>query len=98
MLIPQWVDTHKRSNNAKSRARLRYVLANIAAKHTGRQSMRALAEHVGVDHSTLSTYVRRGGCSTATAKRIIDTFPDCGLSIENLVNPMTLSVGTSRKP
>jgi hypothetical protein len=93
MLIPAFVTARKRKKSERASAVLRYVLANLAAKYTGRQSMRALAEVVGVDHSTLSTYIRRGSLSVATATRITVKFPDCGVSIAQLVDPELFKLG-----
>lgn len=87
MDIPNWVDAKKRKSQKPS-ARLKYILANLAARHTGRQSMRALAEKVGLDHSTLSLYIRRGSFSVSAAERIQTVLGAKEISAAVLITPM----------
>ena len=94
MKIPHWVDARKRKKTERASARLKYVLGVIAATHTGRQSMRALAEKVGMDHSTLSTYIRRGAFSVAAAQRIECTFGRDVVTCEFLLDPLSIATKT----
>lgn len=90
MKIPYFVEARKRTKKERAAARLKYVLAVISAKHTGRQSMRALAEKVELDHSTLSTYIRRGSFSVAAAERIVGAIDNCEVTVDQLVDPLTM--------
>ena len=90
MQIPAWVEKGLRSNAAKSTARLKFIVGNIAARHTGRASMRALAEKVGLDHSTISGYIRRGAFSPQAAQAIVSKLNDPTISATMLTVPLTL--------
>jgi hypothetical protein len=90
MEIPTWVDAKKRSKSAKATARLKFMLTYLAAKNTGRGSMRALAELVGLDHSTLSTYIRRGAFSEAAAQRIEAKLGAKQITADMLVDPLSI--------
>lgn len=58
--------------NKRASARLRHMLEMLAMQVSTRRSMRALAEHVGLDHSTLSYYIREGRISEDGAKTIVE--------------------------
>lgn len=88
MQIPSWVEKNARSKNAKASARLKYTLTLLAAKHTARQSIRALAEKVGMDHSTISFYIRRGAFSEKAAKRIEENLGSKEITAAFLRNPL----------
>jgi lambda repressor-like predicted transcriptional regulator len=87
LFIPPFVDRNKKKSERAS-ARLRYMLAVLAAKHTGRQSMRALSEMVGLDHSTLSTYIRKGSFSERSANRIAEAIGTDEITADMLMNPL----------
>lgn len=57
--------------NERASARLRHMLETLSMMVTARRSMRALAEHVGLDHSTLSYYIRVGRISEDGANTIV---------------------------
>lgn len=90
MQIPAWVEKGLRSNAAKSTARLKFIVGNIAARHTGRASMRALAEKVGMDHSTISGYIRRGAFSEQAALTMVVKLNDPTVSVGMLLSPLSL--------
>ena len=94
MKIPQSVDRQNRTKAARASARLRFMLRFVAVQHTHRASMRALGELVGLDHSTLSTYIRVGKFSESAAKRICDKVGHDTISVEMLVNPLSLPLDT----
>jgi transcriptional regulator with XRE-family HTH domain len=87
MQIPSWVDAKKRRKADKASARLKYILTLTAAKHTGRQSIRALAERCGMNHSTISLYIRKGAFSEKAAKRIEEVIGREEIAAEFLMNP-----------
>ena len=89
MQIPAFIDRNK-TKSERASARLRYVLISLSVQHTGRHSMRALAELVGLDHSTLSTYIRKGGFSESAATRIVTAIPTCDISVDELMRPLTV--------
>lgn len=92
MQIPHFVEAGRKTKKAKASARLKYVLANLAAQHTSRSSMRALADKVGLDHSTISTYIRRGSFSEPAALRIQEAMVAEGSDITaaDLIDPMRM--------
>lgn len=94
MKIPHFVDARKRTKKERQSARLKYVLGVIAAKNTGRQSMRALADMVGLDHSTLSTYIRRGSFSVPAAEKVIAGLQQHKIApevtVEQLIDPLLI--------
>lgn len=90
MDIPHWVDKGKRSNRERAVARLKYLMATLAARHSPRSSMRGFAEMMGMSHSTLSLYIRRGQFTEITAKRIVDTFKEPGLTAVMLTDPLSI--------
>jgi len=90
MQIPAWVEKGLRTQAQKSRARLKYIVGNLAARHTGRASMRALAEKVGMDHSTISGYIRRGSFSDQAAANVVAALSDSELSVAMLTTPLSL--------
>ena len=89
MIFPAFIDNNK-TVKQRATARLRYVLATLAVRASGRHSMRGLAQFLELDHSTLSTYVRRGGCSKPTASLILKKIPDCPVTVEQLMWPLTI--------
>jgi hypothetical protein len=88
MQIPQWVERGKRRKAERASARLKYTMTFLAAKHTGRQSIRALAEMVGMDHSTISIYIRRGSFSERAAKRIEEALGTEEVTARFLMEPL----------
>lgn len=94
MHIPTWVEKGLRTKEAKSTARLKFIVGNLAARHTGRASMRALAEHVGLDHSTISGYIRKGTFSEQAAATIIEKLGDTSVTTKMLIEPLTIPRAT----
>lgn len=91
MQIPHFVEVGRKTKKAKASARLKFVLANLAAQHTSRSSMRALADKIGMDHSTLSTYIRRGYFSEPAAKRIEEVMGAVSdITAAELMDPMIM--------
>lgn len=94
MHIPKRVEKGLRTKAEKAVARLRYVMAILAARHTERNSLRNLAEMLGVDHSTISIYVRRGEFSQKAAERIVQKLAektgDKTLTASMLTDPLSI--------
>lgn len=91
MQFPAWVEGGRMSKAQRATARLKFILNHLALHYTGRNSMRALAEKVGYDHSTLSTYIRRGSFSQQAADEIVEKL-ECTATIkaEHLVDPLSI--------
>lgn len=90
MHIPAWVEKDKRSLNAKRTARLKFIINNLASRFTSRSSIRAFGLFVGVDHSTISGYIRKGEFSETAANAIIAKVADPEITVEMLTNPMSI--------
>lgn len=88
--IPSWVEKGKTRNAQRASARLDYLLGLLAALHTERKSIRGLAEKVGMDHSTISLYIRQGAFTEAAAFRIVNALKDPKLTISMLMHPLTI--------
>lgn len=86
--IPLWVEKGLKTNKAKATARLKFILTNLAARHTGRASLRALADRVGLDHSTLSVYTRAGAFSEKAASTFVANLNDPMITVEVLTKPL----------
>ena len=89
MNFPHWVDA-PRSKKTRATNRLKYLLSVLANNLTGRQSMRALSEHVGLDHSTISIYIRRGAFSEKAAKLIEEKLGRAAVRHEQLTDPLSI--------
>lgn len=90
MNFPKWVD-QPRSKKARATNRLKYLLTILAANATGRQSMRALAEKVGLDHSTLSGHIRKGSFPKKSATLIELKIGRDTIKHEDLMDPLSIS-------
>ena len=89
--IPHWVDKKARSNAARCSARLDYLLGLLAAHHTDRKSLRGLAEKIGMDHSTLSLYVRQGKFTDTAAAKMVEGLADANLTASMLIDPLSIA-------
>lgn len=89
--IPSWVDKGKTRSKDKASARLDYLVGLLSALHTERKSVRGLAEVVGMDHSTISLYVRQGEFSVSSAERIVEALKDPKLAVTMLTEPLTIA-------
>lgn len=89
MIFPAWVDK-PRSKAQRATNRLKYILSQLAIGATERNSMRALGEVVGLDHSTLAIYVRRGQFSEKAARKIEAKFGSDVCPATHLTNPLNI--------
>src|SRR5690606_18622497 len=90
MHIPDHVCRGKRSKSDKSSAILKHIILNLAAQHTERASIRSLSKLVGLEHSTICLYIRRGAFSESAAKRITEHFPNHSIKAADLMDPLAL--------
>lgn len=90
MKFPAWVNGQNKTKQQKASARLKYIMTMLAAKHAPSMSMRGLADIVGLDHSTLSFYIRKGSFSYKAASRIVDALPHGEITIDALMNPLDI--------
>lgn len=93
MKFPHWVD-QPRSKDARASNRLKFIITTLAVHATGRQSMRALAEVVGLDHSTLSLNIRRGSFPEKSAALIEEKFGRKLVKREYLMSPLAITSTT----
>lgn len=92
MHFPAWVEAGRKTKAQRATARLKFIVTHLALHYTGRNSMRALAEKVNYDHSTLSLYIRRGSFSEQAAEEIV-TKLGCAKDVKasDLVDPLSIS-------
>ncbi len=88
MDFPTWV-TEPKTKKGKSAARLLYAMRYLAVRADARGSMRALAEKIGVNHSTLVLGIRAGKFKVPTAYKIVQALGDEDITLEFLLDPMT---------
>jgi hypothetical protein len=88
--FPPWVDSGRTAESDKASARLRYILAVAAVDATGKQSVRALARHANVDHSTVSISIRRGYFTEETAALLEACVKHPFMTVENLTKPLEI--------
>jgi hypothetical protein len=88
MRFPAWVEGARTPKAQRATNRLKYILSDLALQHTGRNSMRALAEHVGYDHSTFSMYIRRGAFTEQAAQVLAALAPS--LKVTYLTDPLSI--------
>ena len=90
MQFPPWANGPKLSKKQRASLRLRYIISKISLQISGRQSHRALAEHVGLNHSTISLYVSRGAFSEKAAKTIEERVGRTICRAEWLTDPLNI--------
>lgn len=90
--FPPWVD-NQGSDEKRATARLRYLVARAAIEATGSQSVRALAKKIEMDHSSISTAIRRGYFSDDMAAAIEAAVGRSSIiKIEHLTEPLKIKV------
>jgi hypothetical protein len=90
--FPPWVD-NQGSDEKRATARLRYLVARAAIEATGSQSVRALAKKIEMDHSSISTAIRRGYFSEDMAAAIEAAVGRSSIiKIEHLTEPLKIKV------
>jgi len=89
--FPAWVDTHKKDEH-RATARLRYLISRAAIEATGKQSVRALAAKIEMDHSSLSFAIRRGYLTVPMAIAIEQAVGRAVVRAEYLTDPLKIKV------
>lgn len=93
MKFPQWADGPKLTKQQRAEGRLKFLIFTLAIEHTGRNSMRAFGEVVGLDHSTLSKYVKWGAFTEKAASQVQVRLNGKGttpVTVEMLMNPLSI--------
>ena len=89
--FPHWVDDVS-TDQERASARLRYLVNRAAIEATGKQSVRALAEKIEMDHSSISNAIRRGYMSEGMAQAIEQSVGRAVLKANYLINPLKIKV------
>ena len=92
MQFPPWADGPKLSKKRRATLRLKYMISRLALIASVRQSHRALGERCGLDHSTISMYVRRGAFSPNAAAVIEQAMGRNNIRAEWLTDPLNIEV------
>ena len=87
--FPPWVDTQP-NDDERASARLRYLVNRAALEAPGKQSVRALAEKIEMDHSSISNAIRRGYMSEGMAQAIVQSVGLSMLKADYLINPLKI--------
>ena len=95
MLFPKWADAPRMSKSERASGRLQFLVQTLALEHTGRSSLRSLANAVGLEHSTISKAVNQGSFSEKSALQIVHRLKPRIVTPEMLMNPMTIDKSPS---
>ena len=90
MQFPNWADSPKMTKQQRSVGRLKCIVMRLSLEHTGRNSMRAFGALVGLDHSTLSKYVKQGYFTEKAACQVQVRLGDPSLSAQDLMDPLSI--------
>lgn len=90
MQFPKWADGPHLSKKERATGRLKFILMSLALEHTGRNSMRALSELVGLDHSTISKYIVAGAFTEKAASQVQVRLGEKVITAEMLMNPLSI--------
>lgn len=90
MIFPKWADGAQLTKKQRACGRLKFVMMTIALQHTGRNSMRSLSELVGLDHSTLSKYLKQGFFTEKAASQVQLRLNDKGITVAMLMDPLSI--------
>jgi hypothetical protein len=88
MQFPKWADGPRLTKAERASGRLKYLVLTLATEHTGRASMRSLANAVGLEHSTVSKSITQGSFSEKSALQILHRLKPRLVTVEMLMNPM----------
>lgn len=98
MQFPKWADSTELSKQQRASGRLKFITSTLATELSPRASMRALAEQVGLEHSTITKSIKQGFFSEKSA--ITMTYhlktQSPWLTVEMLTSPM--SIRKTRRP
>lgn len=88
MQFPTWADSPKMTKHQRAVGRLKCIVMRLSIEHTGRNSMRAFGALVGLDHSTLSKYIKQGHFTEKAACQVQVRLGDPTITAEDLMNPL----------
>lgn len=92
MKFPQHV--LRASKKTQASARLKYLVYRMALELSPRPSIRALCEIIGVEHSTVATYITRGAFSYPLAAKMQEKFGRDLAAAEWLTSPLSIKAST----
>lgn len=94
MIFPSWTNRRAMKKSEKASARLRYLINRIAAELGPINSLKSVGDEIGVNYSTILSYIDRGSFSRATADKLEERFD---VPAEWLLDPMSIddTSGTS---
>ena len=95
MHFPEWADNKRMTKKQRASARLKFILMELANRHTGRASLRGLAEVVGLNHSTLCKYVKDGRFTESKACQMEVRLGRSSVTAAMLIDPLSI---VSTKP
>lgn len=90
MLFPKWADAPRMPKAERAAGRLQYLVQTLALEHTGRASLRSLANTVGLEHSTVSKSIKQGSFSEKSALQIVHRLKPRTVTPEMLMNPLSI--------
>lgn len=94
MHFPSWVDSKPngklKPDTQRAVDRLTFITYILSLHASNRMSMRALAEHLDISHTTLIKCVKAGTFTRNSAMRIVTAFGDSFVTVEQLMNPLSI--------
>lgn len=92
MQFPKWADNTQLSKQQRASGRLKFITMTLANELSVRGSMRALAEKVGLEHSTITKSVKQGYFSEKSAITMAYHLKAQSpwLTVEMLTSPMEI--------
>lgn len=92
MQFPKWADSTSLSKQQRASGRLKFITMTLATELSTRASMRALAEKVGLEHSTITKSITQGYFSDKSAITMVHHLKQNSpwLTVEMLTAPMTI--------
>lgn len=90
MQFPTWADGPKLTKKQRAAGRLRYIMMNLSTEFVGRNSMRAFGELVGLDHSTLSKYIKTGHFTEKAASQVEVRLGSKHVTAAMLMDPLSI--------
>lgn len=91
MHFPEWVETPKKQpSELRAHKRLKYMILKASIELTQDGTMKAFAEHCGIERTAMHSHIRAGRFSAAMATAIERAVGRDVLKHEDLMNPLEL--------
>ena len=74
MQFPVWTRRRGMTKKEQASARLAYLINRLCAEHSRKNSLKAVADAVGVTYSVILIYIGRGKFSQVLAEKFQKTF------------------------